>query len=362
MKSYRNIYPSIYSFESLYRGYRRARLGKRDRVAVQHFEQDLEGNLIQLQNELIWGEYKTGRYHLFPVFEPKLRQVASLPFRDRVAHHALVAAIEPLWESRFIDHSYACRPGRGMHRGADAVQAMQRRVQRDHGRVYALKADVARYFASIDHQVMRQLLFRRIACSQTAAMCEEILASTTGQDELAPVGIPIGNLTSQLWANVYLHELDLFAKHHLKARHYARYMDDFVLIHHDKEWLHHARVEIEAFLWRQLRLNTNHKTQVFPVGRHHGRGLDFLGYHIWPTHRRLRKSSIRRIHRTMRRFQRLYARGDVDLDEIRRSVVSWSAHASHADTHGLQNTLFAQYPLRRTASTSRPAPESICHA
>lgn len=350
MQTYRNLYPQIYDFEALYHAYRRARRGKRDRGSVRHFEQDLEGNLIQLQNELIWGEYRTGRYHRFQVFEPKPREVASLPFRDRVVQHALIAAIEPIWERRFIAHSYACRPGRGMHRGANATQAMLRKVKREHGRVYALKADVARYFAHIDHGVLRQLIARRIACPQTLALCEEILASTASEDELAPVGIPIGNLTSQLWANVYLHELDLFAKHRLKARHYVRYMDDFVVLHHDKAWLHRARHEIEHFLQQQLRLHTNHKTQVFPVACRQGRGLDFLGYHLWPTHRRLRKSSIRRIHRTMRHFQRLYARGEIELDEIRQSVVSWSAHASHADTHSLQQKMLDQYPFTRSAA------------
>lgn len=349
MKTYRNIHPEIYDFESLYLAYRRARRGKRDRGSVRQFEQDLEGNLIQLQNEIIWEEYKTGRYHTFPVFEPKRREVASLPFRDRVLQHSLVSATEPIWERRFIDHSYACRPGRGMHRGADAVQAMMQKVRREHGHVYALKADIARYFANIDHGVLYRLLARHIACPKTLNLCEEIIASASEKGDLSPRGIPIGNLTSQLWANVYLHELDLFAKHQLKAIHYARYMDDFVVLHHDKAWLHYARQEIEAFLDKQLRLHTNDKTQIFPVALNHGRGLDFLGYHIWPTHRRLRKSSIRRIHNTMRRFQKLYARGEVDLDEIRQSVVSWSAHASHADTYGLQHKLFSQYPLKRAA-------------
>jgi len=350
MKTYRNLYSSIYDFESLYQAYIRARLGKRDRGSVQQFEQNLEGNLIQLQNELIWGEYRTGRYHNFEVYEPKRRLVASLPFRDRVLQHSLVAVIEPIWERRFIEHSYACRPGRGMHKGADAVQKMLRGVKRRHGRVYALKADISKYFPSIDHGILQRLLARRIACEPTLALCYEIMGSTAGSGETRPAGIPIGNLTSQLWANIYLHELDQFAKHVIKASHYVRYMDDFVLIHHDKDWLHHAREVIDTFLMDRLALRTNAKTQVFPVSPRNGRGLDFLGYHIWPTHRRLRKSSIRRMHRTMRKHQRLYARGEITLEQIRQTVVSWSAHASHADTHGLQAKLLRQYRFRREAA------------
>jgi len=154
MKTCKNIFPKVYDFDALYKAYYRARLGKRDRPSVQVFEQNLEGNLFDLQNELIWNQYQTSQYHMFHVYEPKLRIVASLPFRDRVLQHALVSAIEPIWESRFIDHSYACRPGCGMHRGADTVQGMMRKVQREHGQVYALKADISKYFASINHGIL----------------------------------------------------------------------------------------------------------------------------------------------------------------------------------------------------------------
>lgn len=342
-QTYTNLYAQIYDFEALHTAYKRARLGKRNRMAVMRFEQDLEGELIQLQNELIWGEYRTGRYHRFHIYEPKPRQVAALPFRDRVLQHSLVAAIEPIWERRFIAESYACRPGRGMHRGADRAQAMLRRVLREHGRVYALKADIAKYFASIDHGILRQLLRRHIACPRTLALCDEIISSSADPDELAPRGLPIGNLTSQLWANVYLHELDRFAKHALKLRHYIRYMDDFVVVHHDKAALHEIRAQIESFLWGQLRLRTNAKTQIFPVSAKHGRGLDFLGYHMWPTHRRLRKSSVRRIVRTLKKARRLYAEGAIELDQVRASVQSWVAHASNADAYGLRRRLLSSF-------------------
>ena len=134
MKTYRNLYPEIFDFERLERAYRRARRGKRDRVEVLRFEQNLEGELIQLQNELIWDEYETSPYRTFYVHEPKVRLVAALPFRDRVVQQSLVEVTEPIWESRFIHHSYACRPGKGMHAGADQAQQWLREVQREHGR------------------------------------------------------------------------------------------------------------------------------------------------------------------------------------------------------------------------------------
>lgn len=276
-KTYKNIYPAIYSFESLYEAYLRARKGKRYRSEVLRFAGHLEGNLIQLQNELIWKMYKTGRYREFYIYEPKLRLVAALPFRDRVIQHALVAAIEPIWESRFIFDSYACRVGKGTHAGADRAQYFLRREQQRSGRIYILKGDINKYFASIDHTILKQLLRRRIACPDTLGLLDEIIDSTPNP------GIPIGNLTSQLFANIYLHELDKFVKYTLKEPSYMRYMDDFIVVHHDKAHLQRIRWVVEAFLESRLKLVTNDKTQAFPVAAKTGRALDFLGYKIWPT-------------------------------------------------------------------------------
>lgn len=344
-KTYNNLFPQVYDFEALHSAYLRARAGKRDRQEVQRFEQDLEGNLIALQNELIWGQYKSGAYRTFYVHEPKQRLVAALPFRDRVVQHALVAAIEPLWERRFIADSYACRPGRGTHRGADRAQATLRRVKREHGRVAVFKADIAKYFQSIDHAVLKRLLARRIACRPTLALMGQIIDSANVLHGTPGTGLPIGNLTSQLAANIYLHELDEFIKHGLRERHYVRYMDDFIVVHHDKAHLQRVRVQVEAFLAQHLRLKTNSKTQVFPVALVRGRALDFLGYRIWTTHRRLRKSSINRITRTLKRLQRHYTDGRVDMARVMQSVKSWVAHALHADTRGLRAQVLGRWRL-----------------
>lgn len=349
-KTYNNLYPEIYSFENLHAAYLRARRGKRDRIEVQRFELDLEGNLIQLQNELIWGQYKTGAYRKFIVTESKERIVAALPFRDRVVQHAIVGVIEPIWERRFIADSYACRPGKGTHKGADRAQAMLRKVKREHGKVFVLKADIAKYFYSIDHGVMKTLVRRRIACKRTLSLIDNIIDSTATPGDRSPVGLPIGNLTSQLFANIYLHELDEFVKHGLRERLYMRYMDDFCVVHHDKNHLHRVRALIEQFLWQHLRLKTNAKTQVFPVGVRHGRAMDFLGYRIWTTHRRIRKSSISRIKRTLRRLQKQYAAGKVALAKVRQSVTSWIAHARHAETHGLRKKLLGSFSFSKSGN------------
>src|SRR5699024_10452476 len=230
------------------------------------------------------------------VHKPKKRLVAALPFRDRVVQHALHAALEPIWEPRFIHHSYACRPGKGMHAGADTAQKWLRDIERHYGKAHVLKADVRKYFASINRRILFRLLARRIRCPGTLALCRDILASWRH-------GLPIGNLISQLWANVYLHELDKFAKQTLRARRYIRYMDDFVIVHPDKAQLHHWHRQITAWLSASLKLELNRKTQVFPVARRHGRALDFLGYRMWAHRRRLRPDAIKRMHRRMRQMQ-----------------------------------------------------------
>lgn len=160
------------------------------------------------------------------------------------------------------------------------------------------------------------------------------------------VGIPLGNLTSQIFANVYLHELDHFVKHGLRIKNYVRYMDDFVVIHQSKEQLQSWRKEIERFLHQALRLKTNAKTQVFPIAKYKGRSLDFLGYRIYSGHRLLRKASVKRIKATLKSCRKLYARGDMSFADVAQRIQSWLGHASHASTYNLKLALFKE-PFRR---------------
>lgn len=346
-KTFKNLYPAIYDFESLLAAYERARKGKRSRPAVQRFHYNLEGNLIDIQNHLIWGSWRTGRYRHFTLTEPVFRMGASLPFRDRVMQHSLVDALEPCFGPRLIADTYACVVNRGTHSGADRAQAMLRKVHREHGHVYVLKADISKYFYNINHSILRSIITKRVGCKRTLDLISEIISSTADDNDLNPVGIPLGNLTSQLFANIYLGELDLYVKHTLRIKNYVRYMDDFCFVHHDKDFLHTVREIVERFLWDQLGLKTNQKTQVFPVSVNNGRALDFLGYRIWVTHRRLRKSSIRRMVRRMRQMQKAYAMGDIDLEDIRPVVHSWLAHAQHAETLGLRRHILARFPFMR---------------
>lgn len=337
-KTYRHLFERVTTFEVLHDAYRMARRGKRGRDDVLLFERDLEGCLLELQAQLLRGDYHLGDYRRFYVREPKSRLVAALPFRDRIVQHALVAVIEPIWEARFFHHSYACRPGKGAHAAVDVVQGWMRVEQRAHPRIWALKLDVASYFASIDHAILMALLGRRIRCPRTLALCERILASWSP-------GVPIGNLTSQLFANIYLDALDRFVKQDLGVRRYARYMDDVVILYHDKSQLHALRKQIEHFLFEQLRLRTNNRTQVIPVGGPGTPGLDWLGYRLWTTHRRVRPASVRRMRRRLRWMTGAYSRGEIPLDAVTARIKSWVAHAARADTWRLRARLLGDFRL-----------------
>lgn len=334
-RTYKNLWPYITSFDALVRAWWRTASGRRYQRNVVEFQAELEPNLIAIQESLIHKTYQTGPYRRFHIYEPKRREISSLPLKDRIVQHALVETIEPIFERGFIDHSFACRPGKGAHKGANKVQEHLRAVQRRHGAVYALKGDVSKYFPSVCHDPLLRILRRRIACPDTLWLLEGIIRGGGEGGEILPRGIPIGNLASQLLANIYLNELDQYVKHAMRERCYVRYMDDFALIHHDKAHLHDCRREIEDFLWASLGLRTNAKTQVFPVATG-GRSLDFLGYRIWPSHRALRKDSINRMKKKMKRMSRQYRAGVIGWPEIDPVITSWIGHARHADTYNLR--------------------------
>lgn len=344
MRTHGHLFDRYANFDALHDGYLRARLGCRDSRACMRFELRLEENLIDLLNHLHWGSYRTGPYRHFYVHEPKTRRITALTqFRDRVLQHAMYAVLEPIWERRFISDSYACRVGKGTHRAAGAAQQMLGECLRTHGRIYVLKADIRKYFASIDHHHAKRLIRRAVKCPRTLALLEEMIDSYSEPGRPGK-GMPIGNLISQLLANVYLNELDQYVKCRLGERWYARYMDDFIIIGPDKQHLHQLRIHLEWWLAEHLALETNHKTSVFPVAPRQGRGLDFVGFHLWPHKRRLRKGSMKRFRRRVRRLRRQYAAGEIGLRGIQLQLNSWLAHASHAQAEGFVRSVIYDTP------------------
>ena len=357
MKSHTNLWPRVTSFENLYGAFRRARLGKRSRPDVAAFELDLERrHLFELQRELVEETYRPGGYRSFVIYEPARRKISAAPFRDRVVHHALCAVVEPLFDRVFLPHSFANRIGRGTHRALARCQDLLRRHP------YVLKADISRCFPSIDHEILGRLLTRRLRCPPTRRLIRLILASGAGilveeyemtwfpgDTLLSPLdrarGLPIGNLTSQFWANVYLHELDRFVVRELRHDAYIRYVDDVVLFGATKSELQHAREQIAAFLPR-LRLTLHpRKTQVLPATA----GLPFLGFSHTPGRMRLLRASVERFRRRLRRQAGAFAAGGLAASGLSASVRSWVAHASHGQTYRLRAQLLGALRVSRSA-------------
>ncbi len=337
-KTYNALYDRICEFGNLHLAYLKARQCKRYRREVLAFSMNLEEELLLLQEELLSGSYRTGTYRHFTVYEPKKREISALPFRDRIVHHAICNVIEPLFENKFIKDSYACRRAKGSHAGSARLTEFLRRSRRMWGKVYCLQADVSKFFPSVDHGVLKAVIRKTIRCKRTLKLLDDIIDSI-GTEK----GMPIGNLTSQLFANVYLNELDHFAKEKLQARFYIRYMDDFLILHNEKGQLHRWRAEIEDFMKHVLNLDLNAKTAIFPVNQ----GVDFLGYRTWPTHKLLRKRNILGMKRKLKRLADLYQENLIALEKITPVIASWLGHAKHANSHGvvsrvLENVTFSR--------------------
>jgi retron-type reverse transcriptase len=356
IKTHKNLYPLITNFENLYQAFKNAARGKRGRPDVAAFEYDLEANLLALQEELESQTYTPGPYHNFRIHDPKPRLISAAPFRDRVVHHALCRIIEPLFERRFIHDSYACRVGKGTHAALDRCQQFARRYP------YVLKCDLVHFFPSIDHAILRAQLARVIADARTMWLIDQIIDSGAevhasdasphyfpGDDLFAatrPRGLPIGNLTSQFWANVYLNPLDHFIKRELKCQGYERYVDDSLLFADDKPTLHRWKREvIEYAATLRARLH-EHQSVVFPVST----GIPFLGWRVYPDHRRLKRRNGVAFQRRFARLVREYAAGQITWEQMNASVQSWIAHASHGDTWGLRGSLLSSVVLPRVSS------------
>lgn len=349
MKRYGDLYETITGFENLYLASRRAMLGKRGKESCASFELDLEEELLQLREELLAGSYRPGPYREFTIYDRKPRKISAAPYRDRVVHHCLCRVIEPIFERTFIHDSYACRPGKGTHRAVLRFTEFARRYR------YVLKTDIKRYFPAIDHEILVAKIEKKIKCRDTLRLIATIIASSNPQETVETYfpgdslftpferrrGIPIGNLTSQFFANVYLNDIDHYAKETLKCRAYIRYVDDITVFGDDKKRLWETKHLLEGFLAGERLTLHPAKTFVVPVTE----GVDHLGYRIFPTHRLLRRVNVRRFTRTLTRFRNLYARRAISLGEIDRSVQSWLGHAGHADTRGLRRCLFEKHPL-----------------
>lgn len=333
MKRYNHLYSKICDVDNLEAAWRRVRLGKRYDKEVLRFGYDTLGNIIYLYNELIWKRYKIGQYREFIIKDPKERLIQYLPLRDRVVQQALHQVIEPIFDNGFIFDNYACRKGKGTHRAMKRLQyflnaARQKWRSRE---IYYLHCDIRKYFPHIDHAILYSLICRKIKCPDTLSLMRAIIDSSTSDP-----GIPIGSLFSQLSANIYLNALDQFVKHDLRERFYLRYMDNFIIVHHDKKHLQVVKDEIENLLTSQLRLTFN--TKGTRIDKAVG-GIEFVGYRVYADRVKIKKASIKRMKKRLRVMQVMYRDGRTSLWDITQRIQSWLGHCCHADTKAIRKTV-----------------------
>ena len=340
------MYDDLCSWNNLLLAYRKASKGKRGQNNVAAFEYKLEDNLLQLQSELKQKIYQPGAYHSFYVHDPKKRLISAAPFRDRVVHHALCNVIEPIFERSFIHASYANRIGKGTHKALDRATQFARRYR------YVLPCDIRQFFPSIDHELLYCLLGKKINNPETLWLVQQIIKSGVGVlseeyemvyfagDDLfssgRPRGLPIGNLTSQFWANCYLNPFDHFVKRELHCKGYVRYVDDFLLFSDSKEQLHDWREQIICRL-QELRLTLHENSaQVRPVKD----GIPFLGFQVFPTHRRLKRRKGIAFQRKFKRLIQDYQDGIVPLKDVDAVISGWVNYVRYGDTWNLRRSLF----------------------
>lgn len=321
--------------ENLGLAFRKARKRKTQKQYVLYFEKNLYQNLLQLQYELLFHTYRPEPIITFILRDPKTRKIGKSAFRDRVVHHALCNVIEPIFDKAFIHDSFANRSGRGTHSAIDRFDHFKRKVSKNNIRsCYVLKADIRQYFDTVDHSILLSILRKKIKDKQAIWLIKTILANhKTRQNGM---GMPLGNLTSQFFANVYLNELDYFVKHKLKAKYYIRYVDDFVILHHSRSALEEYRGKINDFLKGNLMIRLHpQKSKIFNLDS----GINFLGFRVFFYHKLVRKSNLRKFGRRFEKLKVLFGGGRISREEALESIEGWLAYIKHADTYKYQKNL-----------------------
>ncbi len=335
MKRVGNLFPKIVDYENLWLAAKRASTGKKNKRVVAEFNYRLPENLSALQQELSSGTYRCSEYFIFQIFDPKTRWIVVSDFRDRVVQHALCRIIVPHMERKFIFDSYANRKGKGTHRGVKRYQSFTRRYR------YVLNCDIVRFFPSIDREVMKKKIAQSIKCPSTLRLCNQLIDSAPSGNRISfypncflqnrTAGLPIGNLTSQHFCNVYLNDFDHFVKEELNCKGYVRYVDDFALFSNSKQELGRWKNAISDYLRSLYLVLHEKKTQIRPCHL----GNTFLGYQVFPDQLKLDNKKARLWVKRMKHKRKLYKAGEITWQDIRASVMSWVGHTSHAHADAL---------------------------
>lgn len=359
------MFDKVCDFENLLKAYHLARLGNRYKESALEFSFYLESNLFKIRKELLSGTYRPSPYKHFLVTEPKLRQVSAPAFRDRVVQHALFSVIEPIFEKTFIVDDYACRHNKGTHYALKRTKKHLQSSRSFYGKnseIFILKGDIRKFFPSIPWDELLKIVRKRIDCQQTYDLIEKIVTThdilgealfvkrqtksslleaqkTTSEPVSVSLrkGLPIGNLTSQLLANVYLNELDHFVKETLQQKWYGRYMDDFYIISGNKEELKQIKEKINDFVNQKLKMSLHPQKTFIQNAKD---GLCFVGYRIFWDHILVRSSTLLRMQRHYRNKEKLFKKGKITQEELKTYQNSLKGHFHYADSYGLTKKMF----------------------
>jgi len=354
----RNIYHEATSFRSLYQAEREVVKGKGEKATVLRFEENLEENLLDMSADLRNGKVPKVEYKSFDVYVPKFRKVIYIDYPNKIIQRSIYDFINPRLTKSFIRDTYACIPGRGQLAAMKRVQAWMADTRRIPGDWYYFKFDVTKFFYRIDHEVLMNLLARRIDDPQMLDLLGYYICDTgvpfglplcANQRDVAPeemlfeVGIPIGGGLSHTLGNLYLDPLDQFIKRELQVRRFARYMDDGIMLDNNKQRLQDNGKRAEEFLNEKLRLEFNSKTIIRPVRC----GLEFVGCRIYDDHAMIRKSTTLRMKRRLALVEQLYNRGEIDAKKAMQTAASYSAMLEHVDMDRFKEKLWGDFVLTK---------------
>lgn len=346
MKRYGNLWETLISFENLFLAYKKAIKGKRIRSDIAYFIFHTEDGLLRLQEELQNKTYQPGVYRAFYIYEKKRRLISAAPFRDRIVHHALCNILEPIFENSFIFDLYSNRKGKGIHSAVKRAQGYASIYP------YVLKCDIKKYFPSIDHAILKEIVRRKIKCYDTLWLTDLIIDRSNPQEDginyftgdtlFTAVerrrGLPIGNQTSQFFSNLYLSQMDHFIKETLKVKGYIRYVDDFLLFGGSKSVLWELKKEVENFLSNyRLKFKSDGVT-LYQIEK----GVPFLGYTILPSAILVKREAILRFRRKVKIVRTLWRRKKIDLERVRCFLFGTMGHFAQANSYNLRCKLMKE--------------------
>ena len=340
MKVWHSIYDKIIIKENIARCYKEFLAGKRNKKDVIKFDDNKEENLEAIRTSLLSKTYKPGSYSQFYVRDPKTRIIHKAPVVDRIVHHIVSSVLEKIYEPTFIPYSYACRKNKGTHKGVLALQKMARKVSRNNTRTcWVLKCDISKFFASVNHKKLLKILSRKIKDPDFLELLSKIIDSFSSDKTIDlndKKGIPIGNLTSQFFSNIYLNEFDQFVKHELKVKYYLRYADDFAFLSYDKNYILNLINPIQEFLKDELDLDLHPKKII--IGKFSS-GIDFLGYIIFPRHILPRTKTKRRLMKKIREKIKQFKAGNITAESLNQTIQSYYGFLVHANAYKFKQEL-----------------------